>query len=332
MKLPGNHANRPPSNHRPAARREFVSGFVAIVGRPNVGKSTFLNEVLQRKVAIVTPHPQTTRTHLLGILNVPASGARPGGQIVFVDTPGVHRSPTRFNREMMRHVHEALEGRDLALLMVDVTRPFGQEDAFALDLLRRASLPAGESSSGPPVFLLLNKIDRLADKRQLLPLIEEYRQRYDFAEIIPLSALKRDGIELTIGRILDVLPPGPEYFAADEVTDQPREFLIGEIVREKAMLAVRQEIPHRLTVKVEAIEPRGNVLHISAAIYCEHASQRQILLGRGGEKIRHIGTESRLELEKLLEQRIFLELIVLVRPAWRENPRFLADLDFRRAQ
>lgn len=301
-----------------------------------------MNALLGKKVAIVTAHPQTTRTHLLGIYHAAQTPEHPAGQVVFVDTPGVHKGKTVLNREMMRSVREGLEGRDLALLMVDVTRKFGNEDAFALDLLAGASQlePAPEAAAGEeaspstpvrvPTFLVLNKIDRVKDKRDLLPLIDLYQKRYTFDEIVPISAISGVNLKLLEQKIFEYLPEGPEYFPAGQVTDSPERFQISEVIREKAMALTREEVPHTLAVQVEKLEPGPRLTAISAVLYCERPGQKAILIGRRGEMIREIGSQSRQELEATLGQKVFLELHVLVREEWRENPRFLADLDWRR--
>ena len=284
-----------------------------------------MNALLGQKVAIVTPHPQTTRTHLLGVLH------RPDGQVVFIDTPGVHRSRTVLNREMMRSVQAGLEGRDLALLMVDVTRGFGAEDSLALDLLQSG---AEDNPGGPslPTLLVLNKIDRLADKRELLPIIDDYRKRLAFTAIIPVSALKGEGLDLLTQNILEHLPEGPEYFPAGQITDQPERFTISEIIREKAMALTRAEVPHTIAVQIERLEASPRLTSIGASIVCERPGQKAILVGHRGEMIRRIGTQARQELEPLLGRRIFLELHVLVREDWRENPRWVARLNWRREE
>jgi GTP-binding protein Era len=239
---------------------------------------------------------------------------------------------------MMRSVREGLEGRDLALLLVDVTRRFGDEDAFALDLLKSAARAEGASPEGEgdgsatrvPTFLILNKVDRMKDKRALLPIIDTYRQRYDFDEILPISAISGEGLPLLMNKIFERLPEGPEYFPAGQVTDQPERFQISEVIREKAMALTREEVPHTLAVQVEKLERGPRMTEISAVLYCERPGQKAILIGHRGEMIRQIGTQSREELEATLGSKVFLELHVLVREEWRENPRFLADLDWRK--
>jgi GTP-binding protein Era len=298
----------------------FRSGFVSIVGRPNAGKSTLLNKLVGEKVAIVTPKPQTTRNRILGIVNVSARKGRPAGQIVFIDTPGVHKPDSWLNKKMMREVHEALEGRDAILLIVDATEEFGPGDRFTLDLVKKV---------GGLVFLLLNKIDRL-EKPRLLPVIAEYDKLHDFREIIPISALKGDGLELLLDRILAALPEGPRYFPKDQITDQPERFLAAEIVREKVLLETTQEVPYASTVMVERWEESPRLTSIAALIYCEREGQKKIIIGRSGEMLKKIGTAARWEIERILGTKVFLELFVKVRPDWRESREFVEELDWRK--
>ncbi|MGH9393017.1 MAG: GTPase Era [Terriglobales bacterium] len=314
----------------PAPAPAFRSGFVTLVGRPNTGKSTLLNALLGRRIAAVTPHPQTTRTHLLGILDVAADAATGGGQIVLVDTPGVHRGRGPLSRQLLRSVRNGLEGRDLALLLADVSRPFGAEDELALDLVAPAR--AGEAAL-PPVFLVLNKVDLLRQQEDVLPVIARYQERFEFAEVVPISALRRKNLDALARLVLAALPPGPAYFEAGTATDQPEHFLLSEIIREQAMLPTREEVPHTLAVRVEADERRsargGPIRHLQAALYCERPGQKAILIGQGGAMIRQIGIAARALIEQALGERVHLELHVLVRPGWRENERFVAGLDFR---
>jgi GTPase len=298
----------------------FRSGFVSIIGRPNAGKSTLLNKLVGEKVAIVTPKPQTTRNRILGIVNVSARKGRPAGQIVLIDTPGVHKPDSSLNRKMMREVHEALEGRDAILLIVDATQKFGPGDRFTLDLVKKV---------GGAVFLLLNKIDRL-EKARLLPMIAEYSQLHDFREIIPISALTGDGLELLLDRIMAALPEGPRYFPKDQITDQPERFLAAEIVREKVLLETAQEVPYASTVVVERWEESPRLTSIAAVIYCERDGQKKIIIGRGGEMLKRIGTAARHEIERILGTKVFLQLFVKVRPGWRESREFVEELDWRK--
>jgi GTP-binding protein Era len=298
----------------------FRSGFVSIIGRPNAGKSTLLNALVGEKIAIVTEKPQTTRTRIQGILNVKAGEGHPAAQIVFIDTPGVHRPDSRLNRKMMQEIHAALESRDLILLIVDATDRFGPADQHVLDLVKR---------SGGPVFLLLNKIDKL-QKDKLLPVIEHYSRLHDFAEIIPISAAKGDGLEILKNRIVRVLPNGPRYFPQDQLTDQPERFIASEIIREKVLLKTSKEIPYAAAVLIDSYEDSERLTRIAATIYCEREGQKAILIGKGGQKLKEIGTAARLGIEALLGRKVFLELFVKVKPGWRESPAFVEELDWRR--
>ena len=298
----------------------FRSGFVSIIGRPNAGKSTLLNKLVGEKLAIVTPKPQTTRNRILGIVNVPARKGRPAGQIVLIDTPGVHKPDSSLDKKMMREVHEALEGRDAILLIVDATQKFGAGDRFTLDLVKKV---------GGPVFLLFNKIDRL-EKTRLLPMMAEYSKLHHFAEIIPISALTGDGLDLLLDRIMAVLPEGPRCFAKDQMTDQPERFLAAEIVREQVLLETAQEVPYASTVVVERWEESPRLTSIAAVIYCERDGQKKIIIGRGGEMLKRIGTAARHEIERILGTKVFLELFVKVRPGWRGSKEFIEELDWRK--
>src|SRR3990172_4612469 len=295
------------------------SGFVSIIGRPNAGKSTLLNALVGQKVAIVTHKPQTTRNRIQGIVNVPARKGRPARQVIFLETPGVHKPQSSLNKKMMREVHDALEGRDLLLLITDVTEKFGGGDEFVLDLVKRA---------GGPAFLLLNKIDRVG-KERLLPLIEGYSRKHEFQEIIPISALKRDGLDLLLDKVIHALPEGPRYFPKDQVTDQPERFLAAEIIREKVLIATGQEVPYASTVQVEHWEESPKLTKISAVLYCERDGQKKILIGKGGEMMKKIGTSARLDIERLLGTKVFLEMFVKVEPNWRESREFVEGLDWR---
>ena len=313
------------------------SGFVSIIGRPNAGKSTLINALVGEKVAIVTAKPQTTRTRIHGVLEVPAvKGKHPAAQIVFVDTPGVHKPGTSLDKRMMQEVHDALETRDAVLLIVDATRRLDlpesgeasrgeSEDAFVFELLRKLDCP---------VFLLINKIDRI-ERAKLLPLIERLASLYDFAEVIPISALKRDGLDRLLTKLIDVLPKGERYFPKDQFTDQPERFLAAELIRERILMETGEEVPYASAVVVERFEePRPGaqspLTSIAAVIYCERAGQKAILIGKGGSKLKAIGTGARKEIESLLGTRVFLELHVIVKENWRESRGFVESLDWRR--
>jgi GTP-binding protein Era len=298
----------------------FRSGFVAIVGRPNAGKSTLLNALVGEKIAIVTEKPQTTRTRIQGMLNVKAVPGRPAGQIVFVDTPGVHKPDSRLNRKMMQEIHAALESRDLVLLIVDVTEKFRPADQHVIDLVKRA---------GGPVFLLLNKIDKL-QKDKLLPIIAQYSTLHDFNEIIPISAAKGSGLDILMDKIVRALPDGPRYFPEDQLTDQPERFIASEIIREKVLLKTSKELPYATAVLVEQYQESDRLTRIAAAIYCERDGQKAILIGKGGQKLKEMGTAARHELEALLGKKVYLELFVKVKPGWRQSAAFVEELDWRR--
>jgi GTP-binding protein Era len=301
-----------------------VSGFVSIIGRPNAGKSTLLNALVGEKLAIVTPKPQTTRTRIQGILNVKAAKGRPAAQIIFVDTPGVHRPDSRLNRKMMQEIHQALETRDLLLVIVDATERFGPQEQHVLNLIK-----PGHQSPSSPVFLLLNKIDKLP-KEKLLPLIEHYSKLHNFQEIIPISAMRGQGLDVLLDKTIRALPAGPRYFPEDQLTDQPERFMAAEIVREKVLLKTAKEVPYAIAVVVDRYEELEKLTRISATIYCEREGQKGILIGRRGERLKEIGTAARLELERLLGKKVFLELFVKIKHDWRESASFVEDLDWRR--
>jgi GTP-binding protein Era len=299
----------------------FHSGFVCILGRPNAGKSTLLNALVGEKLAIISPKPQTTRNRILGIINVPKKKNRDGGQIVLVDTPGVHRPDSSLGRKMMAEVHEALEGCDLILLIADVTCDRNPEDTFVFEMLKK---------SGTPAFLLLNKIDVIEDKRDLLPLIERFQRVFDFREIIPISALKKKGLDELMQCILKALPPGPKYFPEDQVTDQPLRFMAAELIREQVLQQTREEVPHSVTVTVDEFEEGPKLTSIAATIYCERRGQKAILVGKGGQMLKKIGTSARIKIEKMVGMRVYLQLFVKVQPGWRESRQFVEGLDWRR--
>ncbi len=297
----------------------FRSGFVSIIGRPNAGKSTLLNALVGEKLAIVTRKPQTTRNRIQGIVNVERKGKRPAGQVALVDTPGVHKPINSLNRRMMKEVYDALEGCDLLLVIVDATEKFGTGDQFVLDIVKR---------SGRPAFLLLNKIDQL-EKGKLLAIIAAYQERHEFLEIMPISALKRDGLDALLDAVVKALPEGPRYFPKDQVTDQPERFLVAELVREQVLLSTEQEVPYATTVLVEQYEESPRLVRIAATIYCEREGQKAIVIGRRGAMLKKIGTAARLQIEKRLNSKVFLELFVKVRPGWRDSRQFVQETDWR---
>jgi GTPase len=299
----------------------FHSGFVCILGRPNAGKSTLLNALVGERLAIISPRPQTTRNRIQGILHLPKQGKRPGAQVILIDTPGVHKPDSSLGRKMMVEVREALESADLILLIADVTKRLSPEDNFTLKMAKEA---------GTPVFLLLNKIDLLKDKKKLLPMIEEYHRLHDFKEVIPLSALKKDGLDLLLERIVSALPAGPAYFPEDQITDQPARFMAAEIIREQVFIDTKEEVPYATTVMVEQFEEAPKLTRVAATIYCEREGQKAILLGKGGQMLKKIGTAARMNIERMLGTKVFLELFVKVQPGWRDSRAFVDELDWRR--
>ncbi len=295
------------------------SGFVTIIGRPNAGKSTLLNALVGEKLAIVTHKPQTTRTRIQGIVNVPKKKGRAAAQIVLIDTPGVHRSETSLDKKMMQEIRDALHGCDLILMISDATQP-PREDKFVLDLVKEGDTP---------VFLLLNKIDRV-QKDKLLAIIEQFSTMYNFQEIIPISALKKDGLEELLEVVVKTLPEGPAYFPKDQITDQPARFLAAEIIREQVLLDTEKEVPYATTVIIENFEEGEKLTRIAAVIYVERDGQKAIVIGKGGQMLKKIGTGARIQIEKMLGTKVFLELFVKVRANWRESREFIEGLDWRR--
>lgn len=283
------------------------------MGRPNAGKSTLVNALVGSKVSIVTPVPQTTRNRILGILS------RPDAQLVLMDTPGVHKPLSRLNEQMMNFVRQALADRDLALLIVDASEEFGRGDEFVIELFRKYS---------PRTILVLNKVDRV-HKPRLLPLIDRYSKLYEFEEIIPISALHGDGTEELLAALIQRLPAGPQYFPTDEYTDQPERFLAGEIIREKIIQQTKQELPYATAVLVEQFEESTTLTRVHATIVVEKESQKPIVIGHGGARLKEIGSAARQELERLFPPHVFLELYVKVQPNWRDNRAVIAELDYR---
>ncbi len=292
----------------------FKSGFVAIVGRPNAGKSTLVNQLVGHKVAIVSSRPQTTRNRIQGIVN------REGTQVVLIDTPGMHKPRTALGRQMMEEVQQALDGIDVVALILDASDDFGPGDRFAIERVRQFL---------GPVFLLLNKID-LIPKSRLLPLIAACSREADFAEIIPISALTGDGLPLLLEKLVERMPESVPYFPPDQYTDQPERFLAAEIIREKALAGTYDEVPHAVAVLVDNFDETPGLVRIRATIYIERQGQKGIVIGKGGEMLKKIGTTARRELETLLGVKIFLDLYVKVQRDWRDNPALVRQLDWRR--
>jgi GTP-binding protein Era len=289
------------------------SGFAAIIGRPNAGKSTLINKLVGQKIAIVTAKPQTTRNRIQGIVT------RDEGQIVFIDTPGIYDdADSALSRQMMHEVAAALEDIDVLLLIVDASHPQTYMDEL---LLSKAKRFRGKT------ILVLNKVDRVA-KEKLLPQIEEFSKAFEFAAIVPISALKGGGLERLQQEILRLLPEGEAHFPEDQVTDQPERFLAAEVIREKAIQLTYHEVPYALAVLVEKYEEKRNLLRIEATLGVERDSQKKILIGHKGEMLKKIGTEARKELEKMMGSKIYLGLYVKVMKDWRENPARVKELDW----
>jgi GTP-binding protein Era len=351
-----------------------------------VGKSTLLNALTGEKVAIVTAKPQTTRNRVIGVLETPAvKGKHPAAQIVFVDTPGVHKPGTQLDRRMLQEVYDALESRDLVLVLADATRRVelesiakagaepaaveeateaaGEQPAAAMDEADSAAkpdnAPKGRRANANwasedeflfglirkldcPVFLVLTKID-LVRKEELLPLIDKLARQHSFAQIIPVSARKQDGLETLVRKIVDVLPTGERYYPKDQYTDQPERFMVAELIRESILIDTGEEVPYATAVVIERFEEPAPVrpqrkkdvpeklplTRIAAAIYCERNGQKAILIGKGGSKLKEIGTRARKQIETLLGTRVYLELHVIVEPGWRESKAFIEQLDWR---
>jgi GTP-binding protein Era len=292
----------------------FRSGFVSLVGRPNSGKSTLLNALVGQKVAIVADKPQTTRTSIQGVLTLPTA------QIVFLDTPGIHKPDTPLNKRMMNVVRDALEERDLLLFLVDAAVPFKAEDRRAMEVLRKTDTPA---------VLVLNKVDLVKEKARLLPVIEQYKNFFDFADYVPVSAVKGHGLDELRKVILEHLPEGPAYFPEDHVTDQPERFLAAELIREKVLQATRQEVPHAVAVMVDKWEETPRLTRIFATIRVERPGQKAIVIGSKGATLKKIGTLARHEMERIFGVKIYLDLHIRVQPGWREQAAFLNTLDWR---
>ncbi len=289
--------------------KKFRSGFISIVGRPNVGKSTLLNALLGEKIAIISDKPQTTRNKILGIVNVP------DGQLVFIDTPGIHKPMHKMNEYMVQTALATYSEVDVILMLVEATEQPGGGDRYIIDTLKDVKTP---------VFLLINKVD-LVEKEKLLPLIRQYSALHPFAEIIPVSALRND-----LGSLLEVifprLPEGPRYFPDDQLTDQPERFVVSELIREKIFELTKDEIPYSTAVVIEQMQEEPEITRITAVIYVERESQKGILIGKGGGMLKQIGTLARRDAEKLLGAKIFLQLWVKVKKGWREDEHMLKNL------
>lgn len=306
---------KPRKGGTPNGSNKFHSGYVAFVGRPNAGKSTLLNYLVGEKIAAVSNKPQTTRHRIQGIVT------NDDGQIVFVDTPGVHKPGHLLNRRMMAAVHDAIISVDLVVLLRDASVSTGNGDRFVLDLVRQ---------SGKKALLVLNKIDKVKDKTLLLPLIDFYSNEYEFAEIVPISALKGDAVDNLLAQIVKHLPEGGRIFDEDELTDQPLRTIVAEMVREKILASTGEEIPYVTAVVTERWdESDPDQPRIYCAIYVERESQKGIIIGKAGAKLKKIGSEARTDIEKLLGRHVYLQLFVKVVSDWRNQPRELDEMGVR---
>jgi GTP-binding protein Era len=296
------------------SKKEFKSGFVAIIGRPNVGKSTLMNHLIGQKIAIMSDKPQTTRNKIHGVYTTDDY------QIVFLDTPGIHKPQSKLGNYMNQSAEGALKEVEAALFLVDVSEGIGGGDRFIIEQLKKVKTP---------VFLVMNKIDKI-EPEQLLPIIVQYKDLYDFAEIIPISAMKGNNVNTLLEQLTKYLPAGPQYYPADQVTDHPEQFVCAELIREKILHLTREEIPHSIAVAIEDMKVQDNgVVYIGAVIYVERDSQKGIIIGKRGDLLKEVGKAARKDIEALLGSRTFLELWVKVKKDWRNQDRVLKDLGFR---
>jgi len=294
--------------------QSFRSGFVSIVGRPNVGKSTLINQFVGQKIAIMSDKAQTTRNKVHGVVTTDDA------QIVFIDTPGIHKPKHRLGDFMVKQAKSTLPDVDVLLFLVNASEKIGPGDRFIMDLLRTVDAP---------VFLVVNKID-LVHPDQLPAIVESYTNEFDFDEIFPISALQGNNVDQLFARIKEELPEGPQYYPKDQVTDHPERFIVSEFIREKVLHETREEIPHSIAVDIEKMERDDNgVIHIMAVIVVERKSQKGIVIGKGGSMLKTVGTNARKDIEKLLGSKVFLEIWVKVKENWRNKPFHLNELGFR---
>lgn len=292
----------------------YKSGFVSIIGRPNVGKSTFLNQVIGQKIAIMSDKPQTTRNKIQGVYTESNS------QVVFIDTPGIHKPKHKLGDFMMKVAQNTLKEVDIVLFMINAEEGYGRGDEFIIERLQ---------TTNTPVFLVINKIDQIHPD-QLILLIDQYKNLYDFKEIVPISALQGNNVETLLKQIKAYLPEGPQYYPADQVTDHPERFIVTELIREKALHLTREEIPHSIAVVMDSMEKRGdgNTVYIGATIIVERDSQKGIIIGKKGSMLKEIGQRARGDIEALLGSKVFLELWVKVQKDWRNRMTQLRDFGF----
>ncbi|BCC07807.1 MULTISPECIES: GTPase Era [Bacillus cereus group] len=295
-------------------RKGYKSGFVSIIGRPNVGKSTFLNRIIGQKIAIMSDKPQTTRNKIQGVYTENDS------QVIFIDTPGIHKPKHKLGDFMVKMAQTTLKEVDIVLFMINAVEGFGRGEEFIIEKLKETK---------QPVFLVINKIDQVHPE-QLLELIDQYRKLHDFAEIVPISALDGNNVEALIGTIKKYLPEGPQYYPDNQVTDHPERFIIAELIREKVLHLTREEVPHSVAVVIDAIQKReGGAVYINATIVVERPSQKGIIIGKQGKMLKEVGKRARFDIEALLGSKVFLEVWVKVQKDWRNKMSQLRDLGFR---
>lgn len=293
---------------------KFKSGFVGIVGRPNVGKSTLMNQVIGQKIAIMSDKPQTTRNKIHGVYTTD------NAQIVFLDTPGIHKPNSKLGDYMVKSAQSALEEVEAVLFLVDVSEELGGGDRFIIELLKKVNTP---------VILVLNKIDKVHPE-ELLPVIEKYSKLHTFAEIVPVSAIHGSNVQTLLDQLIGYLPEGPMYYPADQVTDHPEQFVCAELIREKILQLTREEVPHSIAVEIESMGTESNgLVRIGAVIYVERPSQKGIVIGKNGALLKQVGKLAREDMERLLGSKIFLELWVKVKEDWRNRESVLKSLGFR---
>lgn len=293
---------------------DFHSGFIAIVGRPNVGKSTFLNRVIGQKIAIMSDKPQTTRNKIQGVYTTKDA------QIVFIDTPGIHKPQNKLGDFMMESALSALKEVDAVLFMVNATEHRGAGDNFIIDQLKNVD---------KPIYLLINKIDEISPD-DIMPIIEQYKNALEFKDVYPISALQGNNVPELIDTLIKELPNGPQYYPADEVTDHPERFVISELIRQKVLELTRQEIPHSTAVVIESIKTEESLLRIRATIIVERDGQKGIVIGKGGSMLKKIGTLARKDIENMMGNKVFLELWVKVEPHWRDKANLLNSYGYRK--
>ncbi|MEK4874220.1 GTPase Era [Bacillus sp. FSL W8-1127] len=294
---------------------DYKSGFISIIGRPNVGKSTFLNRVIGQKIAIMSDKPQTTRNRIQGVYTTDDA------QMIFIDTPGIHKPKHKLGDFMVKTAVNALKEVDLILFMVNVTEGLGRGEQYIIEMLKDIQTP---------VFLVLNKIDQIHPD-ELFPMIEQYKELYPFQEIFPISALNGNNVDRLLSAIKEYLPEGPQYYPADQVTDHPERFIVSELIREKVLHLTREEVPHSIAVLIDKMEreEEKDLVHIMATIIVERDSQKGIIIGKQGRMLKEVGKRARIDIENLLGSKVFLELWVKVQKDWRDKISALREYGFR---